>query len=47
MSTAPEQIRHISGRGMPLRGNDMDTEYLLGQLRDSNFCTRLPYPSQQ
>jgi 3-isopropylmalate/(R)-2-methylmalate dehydratase small subunit len=29
MSGSPEQITHISGRGIPLRGNDMDTDRIM------------------
>ena len=29
MSESPERISHISGRGIPLRGNDMDTDRIM------------------
>ena len=29
MSGSPERISHISGRGIPLRGNDMDTDRIM------------------
>ncbi len=29
MSGSPEHITHISGRGIPLRGNDMDTDRIM------------------
>ncbi|MEP7307145.1 MAG: 3-isopropylmalate dehydratase small subunit [Acidobacteriota bacterium] len=29
MSGSPERIYHISGRGIPLRGNDMDTDRIM------------------
>jgi 3-isopropylmalate/(R)-2-methylmalate dehydratase small subunit len=29
MSGSPERITHISGRGIPLRGNDMDTDRIM------------------
>ena len=29
MSESPERIAHISGRGIPLRGNDMDTDRIM------------------
>ena len=29
MSGSPERIAHISGRGIPMRGNDMDTDRIM------------------
>jgi 3-isopropylmalate/(R)-2-methylmalate dehydratase small subunit len=29
MSGSPERITHISGRGIPMRGNDMDTDRIM------------------